>query len=177
MQERYRGPRAGPEEGYKDDQGTRASLWWGKDENCGCSASRREDWEGTSSMSMSICREGPEDGPGTARWCWAMGQEATGRNRGTGSSTWTSGRSSLMCRWQSTGTGYPDGLWISSHSLGIFKNHLDTLLCHVPWDETTWAGRLDQMPHCGSFQLDPSYDSVKEAHYRITFDTETLGLP
>lgn len=58
--------------GYKGDEGTGASH-----KGAGLvSASKRHGWEGTSFLSLSVCREESEDGPGCAQWWPAMGQEA-----------------------------------------------------------------------------------------------------
>lgn len=42
----------------------------------------------------------------------------------------------------------------------IFKNYLDTLLCHVLWHDPAWVGRLEQTTHWGLFQPEPFSDSV-----------------
>lgn len=41
---------------------------------------------------------------------------------------------------------------VESLSLGKSKSSLDTALCHVLWFDLVWAGRSDQMTHCGPSQ-------------------------
>lgn len=43
-------------------------------------------------------------------------------------------------------------------SLEIFQNNLDTILCNVLQDDPSWAGRLKQETHCGTFQPDPFHE-------------------
>ena len=45
------------------------------------------------------------------QWCPVTGQGAVGTNWKTGGFVWTPGSTSVMCGWQSTGTGCPEGLW------------------------------------------------------------------
>ncbi|KAF4793445.1 Reticulocalbin-2 [Turdus rufiventris] len=44
----------------------------------------------------------------------------------------------------------------------VLKSLLDTILCHVLWDDPAAAGRLDQVTHCGHFQPDPLCDGRNE---------------
>lgn len=49
---------------------------------------------------------------------------------------------------------------VESISVEIFENHLDTILCHVLWDDPAGAGGLDYMSHSGPFQPDSLCESV-----------------
>lgn len=49
---------------------------------------------------------------------------------------------------------------VESSSLKILKNQLDTIQCHVLWDDSALAGRLDQVTRCGPFNPDPFCDFV-----------------
>lgn len=40
---------------------------------------------------------------------------------------------------------------VESPSLKISKSCLDTILCHMLWDDPALTGRLDQTTHCGPF--------------------------
>ena len=61
-------------------------------------------------------------------WCPVTGQEAMGTNRSTGSSLWTSGSTSVLCRWWSTGTCCQ-----RVPSLEILKSHLGMGLGTLLW--------------------------------------------
>lgn len=73
------------------------------------------------------------------------------------SSTWTWGRNSL---WVTMHWNRLSRKVVESPSLEILKIHLDTILCHVLWDDPAWVWRLEQMTHCDPFQPDPFCDSI-----------------
>ena len=78
-----------------------------------CSACRREGWEGILYMLINILKVGVRRlGPDSFQWCPVTGQGKEGTVWSTGSSIWTRGRTSSLCGWQSTGTGFPARLWI-----------------------------------------------------------------
>lgn len=77
------------------------------------------------------------------------------------SSTWTWGII-FYCVWPCTGTEHPERVW-SLPPQDIFQNHLGTILCNALQDNPTWAGRLNQVTHCGTFQPNPFYEDI-EAH-------------
>lgn len=85
------------------------------------------------------------------------GKETIERNWCTGDSTWIWGRTSLLCRWLSNGTGCPETLWSLPH--WRFGTWMGATLCHGLWDDPAWAGRLDQMTPCGAFKTYPVCDS------------------
>lgn len=99
----------------------------------------RWDQGGTSSVSVSACREGSEEWPDSAWWCWAIWQETLGRDRCMESSTWTWGRTTagVTAHWNRC----TERLW----SLPV-KSPLDAILVSVLWNGpveqgswTTWA--------------------------------------
>lgn len=116
------------------------------------SSEGQQRWWGDWSISfMRKCRESSalkeecqEDGPGSAHWCQAIGQEAAGRTWCTGSSTGICGRSSSLCVWLWIGTGYPERLgkllqwkypgtiWMQSCTVCARK-----ILLEQGWDEPT----------------------------------------
>ena len=63
-------------------------------------------------MLINIWRVGVRrTGPDSFQWCPVTGQGAMGTNWGTGSSSWTGGRTSSLWGWRSTGTCCPGRLW------------------------------------------------------------------
>ena len=63
-------------------------------------------------MSRNTWREGEKrTEPDCVQGCPGMWKEAVGTNRNTAGSLWTSGITSLLWGWPSTGTGCPERLW------------------------------------------------------------------
>lgn len=97
-----------PPEGNGDGEGTGASIalfrrGW---ESWECSASRVKGWEGILSTYLNILWEGVKViEPGSFQWFQQQAQT------NTGSSILIREETSLLCRWQSTGTGCPERLW------------------------------------------------------------------
>jgi len=86
------------------------------------------------------------------------GQEATGTNWNTGGSLWTSGNTSTLWRWSSTGTGCSRGYGVSILR-DIQKPSGQSPGQRAPWG-SAWAEWLDQKTSRGPCQLQPSCDSV-----------------
>jgi len=63
---------------------------------------------------------------GSFQWCPVPGEEAMGTKWNTGNSSQTPGNTSLLCRWESTGTCYPERLW------GLLLGDLQTPPGHGP---------------------------------------------
>lgn len=93
-----------------------ARKWWG---SWACSASRTDNWKGTSSTPINIWRDSAKRRePGSSWWCqWyqGLGQKAMYRNCCSGISTWTWRRISLLCRWLRTGASCSERLWTLPH--------------------------------------------------------------
>lgn len=106
-------------------------LLWGKGwGSWACLATGKDNWEGTPSMSTNIWTEsGKRMEPGSSSLCWAIGQEALGRNWWPASSTWTWEKNSLLCSDRALEPISREAMEFLS--LEIPKNHLDAGLRNV----------------------------------------------
>lgn len=111
-------------------------------------------------------------------WCQAIGWEG-------------------MCRYQCTEKFHFNmrkncfTVWVAMHwnrwprDCGVsLSGHIQEMsgatLCHVPWDDTVWAGRLDQMTCCSPTQTDLFCGSLIlccENITYITYDSMILNIP
>ena len=95
--------------GHADDERTRASLLWGKDERSGTVQPEEEQAQAELTDTWSEGAKRTE--PGSSQWCPVPGPEAVGTKWNTGGSHWTSGNIFLLWGWLNTGTGCPRRLW------------------------------------------------------------------
>jgi len=144
--------------GYKVDEGTGASILWGKAEGAGL-VQPEEGWEGTLEMLINICRVGVRRmGPDSFQWCPATGQGAMGTNWSRGSSSWTRGRTSFLWGSRNSGTDCPGRLW--SLLLWRYSRPAWTQSCAACSGWPCFGRGLDEMTHRGPFQPLTFCDSV-----------------
>ncbi|RMB93967.1 hypothetical protein DUI87_29552 [Hirundo rustica rustica] len=130
-------------------------------------------------MSVSDCREGSENGPGSAQWGPAMRQEEWA---GTDAQEVPpEHEEELLCAVTEHWNRLPRES-VESPLLEIFQTHLDTILCHVLWDDPAGTGRFFRNVHdatypnfgtCVNFSVSQSMVKDKKKERKPSSDEET----
>jgi len=127
----------------------------------GCSAWRREGWEGISSIFINISGANVKSvGADSFQWCTTVVQGTMSRNWNTESSIQTWERSSSLLEWQSTGTGCPERCW--NLLLWRYSGLIWTPTCSNYCRKHVFTRALDSVVSRAPFQSLQFCDSVEK---------------